>query len=237
VAGYNIFSHLTALPDAQEYLAGLTAGAALVFFAAKASKPLREKKGNVNDQLVPEKKFGLTGFFDAAVEAFVKYHDSVVGKENRRYLSLSGTVFFFIFFMNLLGLVPGWPASTTTVWINVAIALVVFFAFNTYGIREQGIKGYFGHMMGPVWLLAPVILVLELFSLSLRILTLNLRLYWNISADHTVLQIFTDLVPVLVPVVFYAFGTFVAFVQAFVFTTLTMIYILLATQHQEHEHH
>ena len=79
--------------------------------------------------------------------------------------------------------------------------------------------------------------VIEILSVSMRVLTLNLRLYWNMTADHTVLSIFTDLTKFIVPVVFYGLGTFVCFMQAFVFSTLTMVYILLATQHEEEEHH
>jgi F-type H+-transporting ATPase subunit a len=79
--------------------------------------------------------------------------------------------------------------------------------------------------------------VLEVMGTFLRILTLNLRLYWNVSADHVVLGVFTDLVPVLAPIVFYVLGTFVCFMQAFVPTILTMIYIMLATQHEEGEEH
>jgi F-type H+-transporting ATPase subunit a len=88
-----------------------------------------------------------------------------------------------------------------------------------------------------VWWLAFLIFPLEILGTFLRILTLNLRLYWNISADHIVLGLFTDLVPVVVPVIFLALGTFVCFMQAFVPTILTMIYILLATQHEEGEEH
>ena len=93
------------------------------------------------------------------------------------------------------------------------------------------------HFAGPVWWLAWFILPLELFGTVLRILTLNLRLYWNITADHVVLGIMSELVPFVVPVIFYALGTFVCFMQAFVPTVLTMIYIMLATQHEEGEQH
>jgi F-type H+-transporting ATPase subunit a len=85
--------------------------------------------------------------------------------------------------------------------------------------------------------MAPFMFVLEIFSISLRILTLNLRLYWNIKADHVVVSTFTDLLGHGLPAGFYVMGTFVSFMQAFVFTTLTMVYILLASQHDEEEAH
>jgi F-type H+-transporting ATPase subunit a len=138
--------------------------------------------------------------------------------------------------MNLIGLIPGMVSPTTTVSVNVAIALIVFLSFNYYGIREQGLVNYLKHFAGPVWWLAPLLFPLEILSAVLRVLTLNLRLYWNITADHIVLGVFTELTKYVVPVIFYGLGTFVCFMQAFVFTTLTMVYIFLAVDHGAEEH-
>ena len=82
-----------------------------------------------------------------------------------------------------------------------------------------------------------LIFLVEIFGLLLRPVTLNLRLYWNVTADHLVLGIFTDQLVKgfgLLGFPLYALGTFVAFMQAFIFTTLTIVYILFATQHEEH---
>ena len=147
-------------------------------------------------------------------------------------MPFTASLFLFLLAANLLGLVPGMPAITTTVWVNVGMALVVFLYFNYLGIKEHGLLSYLKHFCGPVWLLAWFIFPLEIFSTCLRVLTLNLRLYWNINADHEVLNIFTNLIgPFAAP--FYVMGVFVCFMQAFIFTTLTMVYILLATQHEE----
>ncbi|MCB0351887.1 MAG: F0F1 ATP synthase subunit A [Bdellovibrionales bacterium] len=192
------------------------------------------------DALIPPKKINTFWFFDLLMETFVKYHDSVVGKANRKHIPFTASIFFFIFSLNLLGLIPGMPAATTTVWLNVGMALVVFIHFNWNGVREHGVAGYLKHFMGPVWWIAPLIFVLEILSTCLRILTLNLRLYWNISADHIVLSVFTKIMNIeFFPIYgalafpFYGIGLFVAFMQAFIFTTLTMVYILLATEHGE----
>ena len=135
--------------------------------------------------------------------------------------------------MNLIGLIPGVPAATTTVWINVGIALCVFLYFNYHGMRTHGVLGYLKHFCGPAWWLVWMIFPLEIFSTCLRVLTLNMRLYWNITADHLVLGIATDMTKILVPIAFYALGTFVSLVQAVVFTLLSMVYLQLATQHAE----
>ena len=200
--------------------------------AKKVSTP-----AGLEGAIVPQRNSSLFGFIDLAVEQWVRFHDSILGKENRRYAPFTASVFFFILLANLIGLIPGVPAITTTVWINVGMAFVVFFYFNWVGIREQGFIPYLKHFAGPMWQLAFLIFPLEILSIFLRILTLNLRLYWNISADHIVLGVFTELVPFGIPVLFYGLGTFVAFMQAFVFSLLTMLYIQLASDHGHEEEH
>lgn len=226
-------------PNHQKLATAIIMGAVLVFLGAGSAKKLRRKRNRLGSQdaVVPDEKLTTTGFFDFFIENFVAFQDSILGKENRKYLPLTATVFLYLFCLNLIGLIPGVPAATTSVWTTVPVALLIFFSFNYYGIKEQGLGHYIKHFAGPVWWLAILIFPLELFGTFLRILTLNLRLYWNISADHMVLGIFSDLVPFFVPVVFYALGTFVCFMQAFVPTVLTMIYIMLATQHEEGEEH
>ncbi len=222
-------------PDTEKLFLAGALSLFLIWAGKHATKFLRRSE-DIETRIVPGSEGILYNIFDILIEAFVKYHDSVLGKDNRKYVPLTGTIFVFLLFSNLLGLVPGFAAITTSVWINVGIASVVFFCFNWYGIREHGALGYFKHFLGPVWWLAPFIFCLEILSTCLRVLTLNLRLYWNITADHIVLDTSMQLTKVVVPVAFYALGTFVCFMQAFVFATLTMVYILLATQHEE-EHH
>jgi F-type H+-transporting ATPase subunit a len=226
-------------PNTQKLVTAVTLGCALLFVGAQAANVLtrRRRLRGVEDGVIPEEKITTSGIFDFFIETFVAFQDSVLGRENRKYLPLTATVFLYLFTLNIIGLVPGFPAPTTTVWTTVPVALLIFISFNYYGIKEQGLVHYLKHFAGPVWWLAWFILPLELFGTALRILTLNLRLYWNISADHIVLGIMSDLVPFIVPIIFYGLGTFVCFMQAFVPTVLTMIYIMLATQHEEGEHH
>jgi F-type H+-transporting ATPase subunit a len=235
------YFHSLGLVDAnhQKWVTAVMMGLALVFIGAGCAKALTRKRNRLGAQsgVVPDAKISTAGILDLFVENFVSFQDSILGKENRKYLPLTATVFLYVFVLNIIGLIPGIPAATTTVWVTVPVGLLIFFGFNYYGIKEQGFVSYIKHFAGPVWWLAFLIFPLEILGTFLRILTLNLRLYWNISADHIVLGLFTDLVPVLVPVIFLALGTFVCFMQAFVPTILTMIYILLATQHEEGEEH
>ncbi len=221
--------------NTQKLITAVVFGMGLLFIGAQSARKLAKRRALRGDHegIIPEERITTAGALDFFIESFVAFQDSILGKENRKYLPLTGTVFIYLLVLNILGLIPGVPAATTSVWTTVPVALLIFISFNYYGIREHGLVNYLKHFLGPVWWLAWFILPLELFGTALRILTLNLRLFWNITADHQVLGIFTDLVPLLVPVVFYALGTFVCFMQAFVPTVLTMIYIMLATQHAE----
>jgi F-type H+-transporting ATPase subunit a len=229
-------SYIIADPNWQKFATAVVVGGGLVVLGAALTSRLRGTA--LQEKIVPQEKLGLFGFFDMFIEGLVGFHDSILGPENRKHLPFIGTLFLFIFLSNVLGLIPGVPALTTTVWVNLAMALVVFTYFNWQGVKANGWWGYLKHFGGPVWWLAFIVFPVEVISTCLRVFTLNLRLYWNITADHIVLGIFSDLVPYIVPIPFYLVGTFVSFMQAFIFSTLTMIYILLATQHEgEDEHH
>lgn len=234
-AGATYLSPLIADPSAQKVALAVVVGALMVFGARSLSSRLATANG-IENAVVPTRRLTLFGAVDFMIESFVKYHDSVLGKSNRNHIPFTATIFFFILATNLLGLVPGFPAVTTTVWVNVGMALVVFVYFNAWGVKAHGVGGYLLHFAQPLFL-APFMFPLEIFSTCLRVLTLNLRLYWNMSADHMVLDIFTGMLGPVFPVILYVLGTFVSFMQAFIFTTLTMVYILLATQHEEGAHH
>jgi F-type H+-transporting ATPase subunit a len=233
----------------QKFFSAIVLGALIVLIAKIVTSRARPASPD-GSHLIPDEKLTTAGVFEVFFEQFVAFHDSVVGREGRKYVPFTIAIFLFIFSANMLGLVPGMPAITTTVWVNVALALIVFVYFNYEGIKANGVIGYLMHFTGgvlgskpkniliyvPMIALALLIFAIEILSTGLRIVTLNLRLYWNISADHIMLGTFSDMVPQLLPVVLYALGTFVCFMQAFVFTLLTMIYIMLAGNHSE-EHH
>jgi len=242
-----VISGVTQADDWQKIVAVLILGAAFILLGKRLSSRLHDSK-SLRDAVVPPEKINLFSFFDFFIEAFLKYHDSIVGKENRKYCSFTASIFLLLLSANLLSLVPGVPAVTTSVWVTVGIALVVFFYFNLLGVRNMGVGGYLAHFCGPIasykekgfsviklflLLLALFMFPLEIFSTTLRILTLNLRIYWNMTADHTVLSIFTAMPGCIWQAALYLLGTFVSFMQAFIFTTLSMVYILLAVQHEE----
>lgn len=202
-------------------------------FGVLAARRIKAQK----DPLVPDAKLSIRNVFELIAQFIFNLADSVVGKEKRKYYPFLAVLFTYLFFQNLLGLLPGFTMATDQLWINFGVSSVVFVLYNTWGIKEIGLKSYLKHLWGPVLLLGPFLFCVELISHFIRPLTLSLRLFGNMTGDHQLLSVFTNLTagtPIFfVPIIFYLLGTFVCFIQAFVFTILTMIYIRLATAHDE----
>jgi F-type H+-transporting ATPase subunit a len=186
------------------------------------------------------------------VELVVSQSDAIIGPAGRKYVPYFATFFLFILFSNLLGLLPGFAPPTGNLNTTVGLAIVSFIGYNIIGIREQGmnyVKHFFGPMTslpaktiaGKVALLPVLVIsmsfffILEAFSHGFRPVSLSLRLFGNMMGDHEVIEAFTDLTKIIVPVAFYAMGTLVSVIQAFVFTVLSMIYVALAVSHGHDE--
>jgi len=181
--------------------------------------------------LVPPSRLSFLNIFEILAEKLYGMTEGVLGKEDAKtYFPFIGTVFLFIFAQNLLGLFPLNLPPTENFNTTLAMGAFVFLYYNYVGIKANG-WGYLKHFTGPVLLLAPLFVVIEVISHLVRPLTLGLRLRGNISGDHLILGVFSELAPYGVPVIFMGFGLFVSFVQAFVFSLLTMVYISLAKAH------
>lgn len=173
----------------------------------------------------------------------------VAGPHGGKYLYLPGTFFFFILFSNLLGMVPGLGAPTHSWGVTVGLALCAFFYYQVQGVAGVGVAAYLKHFIGPVPIaglpallslplnaaIAAIFIVVEMASHLARIVTLSLRLFANIFGEHAVSANVLKLAPFGAPVLFMPLGLFVSFLQAFIFTFLTMIYVGLIVSH-EHEH-
>jgi len=184
--------------------------------------------------VIPDERLTLVSFAEAFLEYFYDLAKSVMDAERaKKYFPLIGSAAIFVFFSNLLALIPGMPVATSNLNVTMGTALVVFLLFNYYGIREQGI-GYILHLFGPAWYLAWLIFPVEVISLIVRPITLAVRLMLNMAVDHLILSIFLGLVAALVPLPVMVLGVLVIGVQTLVFTLLTCIYIGLATEHEAH---
>lgn len=188
----------------------------------------------VEARLIPESGITVAGILEVLVGAVLRLMEDVMGPKAKRHLPLVGSLFIYILISDLLGIIPGLFPPTENINTNFACAIVVFLYYNFVGIREQGFVKYFKHMAGPVIWLAPLIFCIELVSHLVRPVSLSVRLMGNIVGDHMVLGMFSNLTPVLIPIIFMGMGIFVSFMQAFVFTLLTIIYIQMAEASEEH---
>jgi F-type H+-transporting ATPase subunit a len=203
----------------------------LVFATSIALIQLQKARKRADRGLIPDGTLTVKNFFELICERLYNFSEGVMGKHNTKiHFPLIGTLFVYILTSNIIGLLPGFSASTGDLNTTLALGFVVFLYYNAVGLRENGM-GHLKHLMGPVWWLAPLMFPLEFISHCIRPIALGFRLRGNIMGDHVVMSIFSDLVPWIVPSVFYGFGIFVALVQAFVFCLLTMIYISLTTAH------
>ncbi len=210
------------------YASGFIMALVLLFAASLRGK----LKGDA--ALIPEERLTLRTFAEAFLEYFYDLAKSVMDAERaKKYFPIIGASALFVFFSNVMALIPGMPVATSNLNITMGCALVVFFLFNYYGIREQGM-GYIKHLMGPAWYLAWLIFPVEVISLIVRPITLAVRLMLNMAVDHLILSIFLGLVAVVVPLPVMVLGLLVVLVQTLVFTLLTCIYIGLATEHEAH---
>ena len=206
----------------------------VVLFLLYGALRYRAALGSADARIVPPAEFGIRNLFEVFTEAFYGLMQQVLGpKEARRYLPFVGSLAFIIFFSNLLALIPGFLPPTSTLKTNLALSIPVFVMTHYYGVREHGVA-YLKHFIGPVWWLAPLLLPIELISHMVRPVSLAVRLMVNMAADHMILAAFFGLVPLLVPVPFLVLGVLVVVIQTMVFCILTMVYISIATAHEEH---
>lgn len=203
----------------------------------------RASLGKGEEAIIPAGKLSIKGFFEAMIEFICGLVDMVIGKEGRVYVPLFASIFTYIWINNLVGLLPGMTPATDNVNTTLAVGLFSFGFYNYIGIREKGFsywKDFTGHLPLKIWFLPLIALmiIIELFSHIFRPLTLGLRLYGNMTGDHTVLSVFLELLPspfvYFIPIIFYTLGLLVCFIQAFVFTLLSMTYVMLAQAHEDH---
>lgn len=159
-------------------------------------------------------------------------------KEGRRFTTYLVTAFFFILISNLMGLIPLFSTSTANINVTAGLALTTFGATQWYGIKEQGLFGYYKNLVphGVPLLLWPLMFVIELMGLIAKHVALTIRLFANMNAGHIVLFAFLGLTIIFksyaVSPIAVGFGIFVYFlellvavIQAYIFTVLSALFI------------
>ena len=231
--GFTWLSLIPGINELPDHSATAALVAALILSTAYVA---RRQIAAARDPAIPDATFTARNIMEIFVENFTGLVEGVVGRDADLYAPFYGALFLFILICNLIGLIPGFVPPTSNVNTTLGLGITSFIVYNYFGFRAHGLS-YLKHFMGPIWWLVILMLPLELIDNFLRPITLNLRLMMNMFADHLVLDIFTDLTRLIVPVVFYMLGTFVSVIQAFVFTLLSMVYVALAVGgHEEHEH-
>jgi F-type H+-transporting ATPase subunit a len=188
---------------------------------------------------------------EAVVEAFSNFILGILGARGREFVPFLGTLFLYIWWNNLLGLVPFGKSPTSAFTTTVSLAICVFCYVQYTGITKLGVKGYLHHLIGSPqdvigWCMVPLMLPLHLIEEVAKPLSLSLRLFGNIMGEDVLLGVFAMLgvsmlaffklpigVPLHLPFIFLA--VLLSTIQALVFTLLSTIYFLQMLPHEEHE--
>lgn len=197
--------------------------------------------GNGEKAIVPSGKLSLKGIFETLVEFIVNLAETVLGHGGKVYAPLFASIFTFILVNNLVGLIPGMTPATDNFNSTFAIGIFSFLVYNVVGIRQRGLRyleDFTGHLPLSFFWLMPLMIIIEILSHVFRPVSLGLRLAGNMTGDHAVLGVFLEILPAplvyFVPVFFYALGLLVCFIQAFVFTLLSMTYVMMAQPQDDH---
>ncbi len=187
--------------------------------------------GYLRSRLSVDKPGKLQHVFELAYEFFNASAEEVVGHDGPRYIAFFGTIFLFILFMNLIGLIPGFDSPTMYTQVPLGLAVVTFLFYHGTGLRANGV-GYIRQFIGPMLLLAPFMFPIEIISHFARPLSLTVRLFANMFAGEQVYITFLSLTKLIVPVIFIGLHTFVSFLQAYIFMLLAMVYVGGAVSHE-----
>ncbi len=216
---------------------------------------------------------GTRNFFEAIL---LYMRDDVakplLGHETTRFMPFLWTMFFFVLFLNLLGLLPLdvitgavglghhghgiFGTATSNFWITATLAIVTFLVVQISGLRANGIKGWAHHFLGGApWYIAPIMVRVEFLGMLIKPFALAVRLAANMTAGHTLPAAIIGFVPaafaalgagggfvigvisVVAAVAIMCLELFVAFLQAYLFTFLSALFISQMVVHEGHDEH
>ncbi len=192
---------------------------------------LKIRKG-FDKLMIPDAKPTFAGTMDVLMEGLHGMICDTLGHSGEKYFPFIASLFLFILLSNFLGLLPHSSAPTASVSTNLALGLSAFVYYNVQGVREHGIVGYMKDFLMGLGPAGVLIALLEVVSHCIRPLSLTIRLFVNMFVDHTVVLSFQSLCIWLLPVPLLLLGIIVSTIQAFVFATLTAVYVQMATEHE-----
>lgn len=211
-----LFSSLINESHAFAYLFHIILVALIILIVAKVATS--------SMQLVPR---GAQNLIEAYLEGVISMGKDVMGSEElaKKYLPLVATIGLIVLTSNLIGIIPGFEAPSSSLNLTLVLALCVFIYYNFEGIKTQGFIKYFAHFMGPSKILAPLMFPIEIVSHISRIVSLSFRLFGNIKGDDLFLMVVLSLAPWVAPLPAYALLSFMALLQTFIFMILTYVYL------------
>lgn len=235
--------HLTHPADAAHIPTAWFMVAVVLGFAGLARMGLERAKARPGlERLLPDEGVTFRNLGEMLTDGLHGMVLGVIGpKETKNFFPLMASFFTYILFSNLASFIPGFLPVTDNFSSNLALGATSFLVFNYAGLSRDPV-GYFKHLAGPILALAPAFLVLETLSLFIRPMSLSFRLTVNIFVDHLLQGIARDigggflgtLGMILVPIPLYFLGLLVCFVQAFVFSLLSTIYVSMSLPHGDH---
>ena len=178
----------------------------------------------------------LQCFAEMMYEFVANILDSNVGKEGKPYFPFIFTLFLFILFSNLLGLIPYSYTVTSQIIVTFAMAFTIFIGVTLIGIFKHGLH-FFSFFVPPGASkpLIPLLVLIEVISYLIRPVSLSVRLFANMLAGHTMLKVFAGfsvsmglvfgILPMVMNVALIGLEIMIAFIQAYVFAILTCIYL------------
>jgi F-type H+-transporting ATPase subunit a len=207
--------------------------------------------------LVYRKRQLIPGPFQNAVEMLVEaLYDlvySMLGKEADRYVPFLGTLFLYIWFMNLMGIIPFFHSPTSSINLTAALGLSVFLYVQFTALTRLGPLRYLMHLMGDPasvaqWILVPILLPVHIIGELVKPVSLSLRLFGNILGEDILVATMVGLgilalsfmkSPVGFPfqIPFYFLAMLTSTIQALVFTMLSTSYFMMVLPHGEHDSH
>jgi F-type H+-transporting ATPase subunit a len=178
----------------------------------------------VRSRLSVDSPGGLQHTFEG-FEGFIQgQSDEIIGHHTEPYTAFLTTLGAFILCCNVLGVIPGFESPTAVAIVPLGCALCAFFYYQAQGFKHAGI-GYLKHFAGPMPMLAPLMIPIEIISHLARVLSLTIRLFANMYAGDMVTLVFISLLPIAFPIPFLGLHIFVSLLQAYIFVLLTTVYL------------
>lgn len=178
----------------------------------------------VRGRLSVDRPGAIQHIFEGAHGFIQQQSREIIGPHSEGYTAFLLTLGYFILICNLIGLIPGFESPTAVKFVPLGCAITAFIYYQAQGFKHAGI-GYLKHFAGPMPVLAPLMVPIEIISHLARVLSLTIRLFANMFAGDMVTLVFISLVPIGVPILFLGLHIGVSFLQTYIFVLLTTVYL------------